>query len=444
MEKLFLNKEITLDELSKGIEFQVDNDEVYSDSENESYFDDDTFKTFKDEIANLENEYKPKLLSGANEPFSVYKERMEPVTSDKKILKEVMKHGSGVLIPNKSVVMMHYDAYLENQKEPFDSTRLRKRPYKFLFGDNNLLPGLELAIKTMKKDEMSRFLVSPDYAYGAMGCPPRIPPSAEILYEVEVLNFYDSKDAIEFEDMAPEDQKKASFEKVVAVYHCEHNMANDLFHKKLYKQAIARYRKAANMLQEVNVANEEEDEKRNGYLLKLYLNLAQCYINIQTPNKAVIYADLALKIQPKNPKGLFRMGCALHMISDYERAEHYLSQAKKEKPFAKSINEAIAKLEQKRKQHYEWEKRFSKYALAGSQQSEAAKEQVLPETQEFVDIVQEQINEFLESDEKELTFSSGYTEDQIVVMKELAKKNNLAFVSKIMAGVKINKIVKRV
>ncbi|XP_015916772.2 inactive peptidyl-prolyl cis-trans isomerase FKBP6-like [Parasteatoda tepidariorum] len=372
MEKLFLDKEITIDELCKGVEFQVDNDEVFSESENESYFDSDTFKTFKDEITDLENEYKPKLFSGAYEPFSVYKERMEPVTSDKKILKEVMKRGSGILIPDKSVVMMHYDAYLENQEEPFDSTRLRKRPYKFLFGDNNLLPGLELSIKTMKKDEMSRFLVSPDYAYGTMGCPPRIPPSAEILYEVEVLNFYDSKDAIEFEDIAPEERKKMSFEKVVAVYRCEHNMANDLFRKGLCKQAIARYRKAANMLQDVNVANEEEDEKRNVYLLKLYLNLTQSYITIQTPNKAIIYADLALRIQPKNPKGLYGKGYALLMISDYERAKHYLSLAKEEKPFDKSINEAITKLKQKQKQHYEWEKRYSKYALACSQRSDAA------------------------------------------------------------------------
>lgn len=37
------------------------------------------------------------------------------------------------------------------------------------------IAGLELALSSMKKNEKSRFMIKPKYAYGAMGCPPRIP-----------------------------------------------------------------------------------------------------------------------------------------------------------------------------------------------------------------------------------------------------------------------------
>ena len=33
-------------------------------------------------------------------------------------------------------------------------------------------------MKSMRRNERSQFLISPDYAFGEMGCPPRIPPDA--------------------------------------------------------------------------------------------------------------------------------------------------------------------------------------------------------------------------------------------------------------------------
>ncbi|GBO43577.1 Inactive peptidyl-prolyl cis-trans isomerase FKBP6, partial [Araneus ventricosus] len=353
----------------------------------------------------------------------------------------VLKQGVGCPIPEKSIVYIHYDAFLEGRKESFDSTRLRDRPFKFLLGDGKLLPGLEIGIQTMKNGELSRIMVSPKYALGEMGCPPRIPPNAEILYEVQVLKFIPGKDVVEFEEMSLEDRKKAPFEKIIGVYQCDNRLANDLFHKKLFKPAIARYRRIVTLLEEVAVANEEEDEQRKGYLLKLYLNLAQCYLNIQTPRKAIIYADLALKIDSNNPKGLYRMGRALYLTGSYERAEHYLCKAKKHKPYEKSINEAIKELEKKRKSHLDWEKMFCKRMLGSEEENQ--KPFQFQEPPEFVEIIDSEINKFIESDKKELHFQPTYSESQLDVVKYLAQAYNLAYVSKILNGVKINKVVKK-
>ena len=40
------------------------------------------------------------------------------------------------------------------------------------------IAGWDVAVSTMRKGELSRFLVSPAYAYGELGCPPRIPPNS--------------------------------------------------------------------------------------------------------------------------------------------------------------------------------------------------------------------------------------------------------------------------
>ena len=38
--------------------------------------------------------------------------------------------------------------------------------------------GWDIGISTMRRNELARFLVKSSYAYGDLGCPPRIPPKA--------------------------------------------------------------------------------------------------------------------------------------------------------------------------------------------------------------------------------------------------------------------------
>ena len=46
------------------------------------------------------------------------------------------------------------------------------------FAAGECIVGWDIAVSTMRKGELSRFLISPNYAYGELGCPPRIPPNS--------------------------------------------------------------------------------------------------------------------------------------------------------------------------------------------------------------------------------------------------------------------------
>lgn len=79
---------------------------------------------------------------------------------------------------------------------------------------NVCVTGLALALRTMKKGEFAQVMVFPQYAFGPMGCPPRIPQNATILYEVELLQFVD---AVEMEDYSHDDQVKLAFKDALQV-----------------------------------------------------------------------------------------------------------------------------------------------------------------------------------------------------------------------------------
>ena len=73
---------------------------------------------------------------------------------------------------------VHYNGYLEYSDEPYDSSRLRNQMQQFRLGQGEVIPGWDVGIATMRKAELARFLMKPEYAFGERGCPPRIPPSA--------------------------------------------------------------------------------------------------------------------------------------------------------------------------------------------------------------------------------------------------------------------------
>ncbi|KAG2483840.1 hypothetical protein HYH03_017296, partial [Edaphochlamys debaryana] len=90
---------------------------------------------------------------------------------------------------------VHYVGTLENG-DKFDSSRDRDDPFVFTLGEGRVIKGWDQGVARMKKGEKAVLICKPEYAYGAQGSPPKIPPNATLHFEVELLSWRSVKDLV--------------------------------------------------------------------------------------------------------------------------------------------------------------------------------------------------------------------------------------------------------
>lgn len=84
-------------------------------------------------------------------------------------------------------VKVHYTGTLINGKK-FDSSLDRKEPFEFILGQGQVIPGWEEGLSMMKKGGKAKLIIPSKLAYGENGRMPTIPPSATLVFEVELLD----------------------------------------------------------------------------------------------------------------------------------------------------------------------------------------------------------------------------------------------------------------
>ncbi|XP_029966704.1 inactive peptidyl-prolyl cis-trans isomerase FKBP6 [Salarias fasciatus] len=280
-------------------------------------------------------------IAGTQRPFDQLRRGMRDILGDGGILKEVVQPGEGPHVPRNASLIMHYSGYLEYCSQPFETTKNFKYPPMLKLGREVTLPGMELGVLTMQKGEFSRFLFQPSYAYGAIGCPPMIPASAVVLFEIHVIDFLDSGQVDDFYEMSPVEQNAASFSMLLEVVGTLRGFGNLCFAKSRYDNAKGLYKQALVLLGNRETQDEAEKERIRTALLLLYLNLSLTELRLDSPHKALKYSNKALEIDSANTKALYRSGQAYLELGEYESAYRNLVAAQAKKPFDCDINKLL-------------------------------------------------------------------------------------------------------
>lgn len=92
-------------------------------------------------------------------------------------------------------VTTHYVGTIAGKGSTFGSSLVRGSPFITEVGVGKLIKGWDEGVLQLTRGSRAILKVSPDYAYGARGFPPLIPPDAALEFEVELLEIKPSSKA---------------------------------------------------------------------------------------------------------------------------------------------------------------------------------------------------------------------------------------------------------
>lgn len=96
--------------------------------------------------------------------------------------------GCGATPRRGQIVTIEYSGWLSNGTL-FDTSRTPARQaFSFPLAASRVIPGVDLGVATMRVGGKRRLVVPPFLAYGPQGVPPVIPPSATLIFDVELIS----------------------------------------------------------------------------------------------------------------------------------------------------------------------------------------------------------------------------------------------------------------
>ena len=101
------------------------------------------------------------------------------------VIAEDIEIGSGAECPTGGTVTVHYRGTLEDGSQ-FDSSYDRGEPITFSL--NQLIQGWQIGIPGMKVGGKRRLEIPYSLGYGERGAPPSIPPRADLVFDIELLD----------------------------------------------------------------------------------------------------------------------------------------------------------------------------------------------------------------------------------------------------------------
>lgn len=108
-------------------------------------------------------------------------------------MRELVK-GTGDQAEAGRRLVVHYSGWLydsaaaRHRGKPFDSSRTSGRPFEFVLGSGQVIPGWERGVAGMKEGGSRELTIPARLGYGADGAGPLIPPDATLVFEIELID----------------------------------------------------------------------------------------------------------------------------------------------------------------------------------------------------------------------------------------------------------------
>ncbi|KAJ8641324.1 hypothetical protein MRB53_018018 [Persea americana] len=236
------------------------------------------------------------------------------VSGNLSVLKKILKEGEGMRSPNEGAVAhVRYTAMLE------DGTVFEKKgvtgeaPFEFTIDEEQVIAGLDLAVATMKKGELSIMTIKPDYGFGGIEVKHDlaiVPAYSTVIYEVEMVDFTQEKQPFEM----------SNYERIEAAGKKKEE-GNRLFKGGKYKQAMRRYDKAAEYVSEDRYYEDDEEKAVKPLRVSCWLNHAACSLKLNDFHEAIKLCSKVLDVESHNVKALYRRAQAYMETTDLDLAE---------------------------------------------------------------------------------------------------------------------------
>ncbi|KAJ3662398.1 hypothetical protein Zmor_006749 [Zophobas morio] len=299
------------------------------------------------------------------EPFLNIAKNMEDLLPNGKIKKRILKEGYGPKPEESSSVIIHYNAYVQLEAHPFDSTHARKTPHTFKIGQQEVIEGLEIAVRSMRLTEKAQFLIDPELAYrnGVLG---RIPPNSVVLFEIELCVV---------QEQGQQEEPAVNEKHFQVVYNTCLALCvkgKKMFKLQDYQGAIKVYSTAVNKLEDAVLDDYDDQIKSEALLVRLYTNLLICCTHAKIPKRGCVFAQ---KLYEMSKNGTFEISAKVYfnhakcqrMIGGtgaYSFAERKLIQAKALEPDNLEIKKELASLREEKEKHRSHERSLGKALLS--------------------------------------------------------------------------------
>jgi uncharacterized damage-inducible protein DinB len=114
----------------------------------------------------------------------------KPVDGAKLRYIDIVKGSGAPAAPGKKYVV-HYTGWLADGKK-FDSSLDRNQPLDFVQGRRQVITGWDIGFEGMNVGGKRRLFIPPQLAYAEKGAGTAIPPNAELIFDVELLDVKDA------------------------------------------------------------------------------------------------------------------------------------------------------------------------------------------------------------------------------------------------------------